>query len=179
MRARATTTKTTPPPRHDTTGSRGGADRTLLDGWTLVVEGFHLVHERLIEVLGDRFGIGHGFVRVLLYLNDAPGQRMRMTQLAQRAGMSSGGFTKLADRLCAAGLTARVACENDRRITYLELTAKGKETATAISATAAEMLQSLVLAPLGRERFDRLTEIMRDLLDANGEQDSRTSEPVA
>jgi DNA-binding MarR family transcriptional regulator len=162
---------------HHTDGSSAStgpdADRALLEGWTLAVEGFHLVHESLIEELEGRFALGHGFVRALLHLNDAPDQRMPMTQLAQRAGMSSGGFTNLADRLCSCGLTARVACENDRRITYLELTGEGQATATAITAAAAEMLQSLVLAPLGRDRFDSLTEIMRDLREANNRQDPR------
>jgi DNA-binding MarR family transcriptional regulator len=176
MKSEAASPQTAPPPHRTSADGREGADletdQVLLEGWTFVMQGFHAAQESLVDELGERFNLGQGQVAALMRLIEAPQHRVPMTQLAHRSGMSSGGFTKLADRLCSAGLTQRVACEDDRRVTYLELTSQGTETAESISRAAAEILRSLVLAPLGRERFGVLAAAMRDLRDAIG--DSQT-----
>ncbi|MGW1163099.1 MarR family winged helix-turn-helix transcriptional regulator [Streptomyces sp. NPDC002519] len=158
-----------PPPAAggDDRGRDHGIDHELLDGWKLVAEGFRATHESLVSELAERFDLGRGPADVLVRLLTAPGQRMPMTRLAHEAGMSSGGFTKLADRLCAADLARRVSCEDDRRVTYLELTDEGQNTAQAMSQAATRILRARVLAPLGRDGFRALTETMRDLRDAD------------
>ncbi|MEW2622856.1 MarR family transcriptional regulator [Streptomyces sp. NPDC048106] len=160
-----------PSPVEDGHGRDNGrsVDQDLLDGWRDVVEGFHATNEALVSELAERFNVGRGPAGVLLRLLTAPGHRMPMTRLAHEAGMSSGGFTKLADRLCADALARRVACEDDRRVTYLELTDEGQHTAQAISQAATEILSTRVLAPLGPDGFRKLTETMRALRDANSD----------
>ncbi|WP_308344245.1 MarR family transcriptional regulator [Streptomyces sp. MK37H] len=142
-------------------------DRELLDWWKLVMQGFHATQESLVSELAERFGLGRGVAGVLLRLLAASEYRMPMTRLAQEAGMSSGGFTKLADRLCVAGLARRVACDADRRVTYLELTDQGEDMAQSISQAVAQILRARVLTPLGRDGFSKLVEAMRQLRDAN------------
>ncbi|MDG4759987.1 MarR family winged helix-turn-helix transcriptional regulator [Micromonospora sp. WMMD710] len=116
------------------------------------------------------FDLGEGPADVLLRLLMADQHRMPMTRLAHDAGMSSGGFTKLADRLCTAGLAGRVACEADRRVTYLELTDKGEETAESIARVATQSLRERVLSAIGPEGFGVLTDTMRRPRDANDDQ---------
>jgi DNA-binding MarR family transcriptional regulator len=84
--------------------------------------------------------------------------------------MSSGGFTKLADRLCSTGLTQRVACEADRRVTYLELTPAGEDKAEEISQAAADLLRHRMLTPLGRDGLSRLAHAMQTLANTDHEQ---------
>ncbi|MET8949596.1 hypothetical protein ACWEO4_00695 [Streptomyces sp. NPDC004393] len=144
-----------------------GIDHELLHGWKLVEEGFLATHESLASELGERFDLGKGSADVLMRLLIAPERRMPMTRLAHEAGMSSGGFTKLADRLCGADLARRVSCEEDRRVIYLELTTDGQDTARAISLTATRLLRARVLTALGDDGFRALTEAMRALRDAN------------
>ncbi|MGW7381362.1 MarR family winged helix-turn-helix transcriptional regulator [Streptomyces sp. NPDC054794] len=155
----------------DGRGADQSADRELLDGWMQVMEGFRATQEALVSELAERHNLGEGAAGTLVRLLTAPDHRMPMTRLAQEARMSSGGFTKVADRLCTAGLTRRTACEDDRRLTYLELTDQGKGTARAISGTVTQVLRTRVLTPLGRGGFGRLTTAMRKLRDAGEELD--------
>ncbi|MFB7778793.1 MarR family winged helix-turn-helix transcriptional regulator [Streptomyces bauhiniae] len=142
------------------------ADQQLLDSWQTVAEGFRATEEALVSQLAEQFKLGRGVADVTLRLLSAPDYRMPMTSLAHELGMSSGGFTKLADRLCGAGLARRVACDADRRVTYLELTDHGEDTAEAVSQAATQILRSRVLTPLGREGFDRLAHTMGELRDS-------------
>jgi MarR family transcriptional regulator, 2-MHQ and catechol-resistance regulon repressor len=63
--------------------------------------------------------------QVLVRLARSPGERLRMTDLAEQTGLTPGGLTRTIDRLVEAGLVARVACAGDRRVVYAELTDAG------------------------------------------------------
>ncbi|RPE38505.1 hypothetical protein EDD90_1400 [Streptomyces sp. Ag109_O5-1] len=93
----------------DGRGGTPGVDRGLLDWWMLVMQGFHATQDVLASELAERFNLRQGSAEVLVRLLAAPKHRMPMTRLAYEARMSSGGFTKVADRLCAAGLTRRMS----------------------------------------------------------------------
>ncbi|WP_316770237.1 MarR family winged helix-turn-helix transcriptional regulator [Streptomyces sasae] len=153
----------------DGRGGTPGVDRELLDWWMLVMQGFHATQDVLASELAERFNLRQGSAEVLIRLLAAPKHRMPMTRLAYEARMSSGGFTKVADRLCAAGLTRRMSCDEDRRLTYLELTDQGKDTARAVSQAVTEILRARVLTPLGRDGLGTLADAMRTLHDANGD----------
>lgn len=159
-----------PTGRGDDTGSEQSVDHELIDWWTQVMQGFQATHDSVVNDLAQRFNLGRGLAGVLLRLLGSPQHRMPMSRLALEAGMSSGGFTKLADRLCAADLARRVSCENDRRVTYLELTEEGEDTAHAVSEAVTQALRTRVLDTLGRDGFSKLADVMRDLREANNRQ---------
>jgi DNA-binding MarR family transcriptional regulator len=62
---------------------------------------------------------------VLLVLGAAPGQRMRMSDLAAAVLLSQSGLTRLVDRLVDAGSVERTRCEDDRRGLNAELVPAG------------------------------------------------------
>lgn len=62
---------------------------------------------------------------VLLALEDAPEQRMRMVDLAEAVIYSPSGLTRLIDRMEKQGLVARHACPRDRRAIHVALTPQG------------------------------------------------------
>ena len=62
---------------------------------------------------------------VLLALEEAPQQRLRMSELAQFVLLSRSGLTRLVDRLEKEGLLRREACVTDRRGAYAVLTEAG------------------------------------------------------
>jgi len=62
---------------------------------------------------------------VLVQLAEAPGHRLRMTELADAVLLSRSGVTRLVDRLEKAGLVARCRVEGDGRGVAAELTSDG------------------------------------------------------
>ncbi|MGC8498515.1 MAG: MarR family winged helix-turn-helix transcriptional regulator [Acidimicrobiales bacterium] len=64
---------------------------------------------------------------VMLRLEEAPEGHLRMTEVADAIVHSSGGTTRLVDRLEEAGLVARQLCPSDRRAIHVALTDAGRE----------------------------------------------------
>ncbi len=63
---------------------------------------------------------------VLIYLQAAPGRRLRMAELADSVLLSRSGMTRLVDRLVRDGLIVRDSCESDGRGSFAVLTDKGE-----------------------------------------------------
>jgi DNA-binding MarR family transcriptional regulator len=148
-------------------GDSGVDDRELVTWWGLVVEAYARTG-RLVQV-GPVEGVdvpGPWF-EVLLRLLRTPGQRLTMTQLARETTLTSGGFTKLADRMVAAGLIERQPSPEDRRVTHVVLTAEGLRIGEEAQRRHVALLREHFLGPLGTERAGRLAELMRALRDAN------------
>jgi DNA-binding MarR family transcriptional regulator len=62
---------------------------------------------------------------VMAALRDAPDQRLRQVELAERVLLSNSGLSRLVDRIEAAGLVERVTCPADRRSFNVQLTPDG------------------------------------------------------
>jgi DNA-binding MarR family transcriptional regulator len=93
--------------------------------------GFLRVHAAIVRRLDAELEAEHGLslsaYEVLLLLHEAPGRRLRMSQLADSALLSHSGMTRLVDRLVKAGLVQRRRCEEDRRGFFAEPTPAGTE----------------------------------------------------
>ena len=63
---------------------------------------------------------------VLLALENAPDNRLRMGELVEHVVLSPSGLTRLVDRIEKAGLVERRLCPNDRRAFEVELTQAGR-----------------------------------------------------
>jgi DNA-binding MarR family transcriptional regulator len=63
---------------------------------------------------------------VLLFLEQAPENRLRMSELAASLLLSQSGITRLVDRLEREGLVVRERCDSDGRGYYAVLTAEGR-----------------------------------------------------
>lgn len=89
------------------------------------------VHAEITQSLDAELRAQHGITlsayEVLLFLAEADGRRMRMTDLASRVLLSRSGITRSIDRLVKQGLVTRTAAESDGRGLYAELTDAGAE----------------------------------------------------
>lgn len=114
-----------------TTTSRGTATRDLLADERLttlglLAETFVGLAARIEDDLA-RHGLGGVEFEVLVRLARSPEQRLRMSDLTAQTALTSSGVTRLVDRLEKAGLVARKACAEDRRIVWTTLTDEGAE----------------------------------------------------
>ena len=72
---------------------------------------------------------------VLVQLAEAPGHRLRMTELADRVLLSRSGVTRLVDRLVRDGLVRREPCPGDARGLYAVATDNGVDRLRVASRT--------------------------------------------
>ena len=105
---------------------------------------------------------------VLLRIARSERQRLTMSALAGGLALTTGGVTRLADRLERAGLIQRGSCPTDRRVTWLSLTASG---AATLDAATQHHLESLDRHVRSRLDPDDLPALLRAL-------DALRSEPA-
>ena len=98
-----------------------------LEAWRAFLTGYRA----LIDVLEDELKCARGlpltWFDVLAQLHDAPGNRLRMKELAGSIMLSKSGLTRVIDRLVGADLVARESCPSDRRGYEAVLTAAGRQ----------------------------------------------------
>ncbi len=143
-------------------------DDGAISAWGVVIEGFLPTQALVMGSVAARFGLAPAPFDILLRLLRTPGCRMPMTRLAREAALSSGGFTKVADRLVWAGCLRRDPSPEDRRVIYAALTPEGRAQAEEARAICAAAVREHVLAPLGPERAAALVEAMQLLRAHNG-----------
>ncbi len=105
------------------TGSEASTDDLLLT-WQDVSITVGRAQRRIDQVLEDA-GIPAHWYAVLHQLLHAEDHRMPMSALARDVSMTSGGFTKLADRMARDGLIDRRGSAVDRRVINATLTGDG------------------------------------------------------
>jgi DNA-binding MarR family transcriptional regulator len=97
-----------------------------LDAW----RGFLRAHAEIVRELDRELQAEHGLAlmsyEVLLYLAEAPGNRLRMSELASWLLLSQSGVTRLVDRLERQGLVRRERCEDDARGFFAVLDREGE-----------------------------------------------------
>lgn len=140
-------------------------DDDLVTAWGLAVEAMARAGRVLGAELESGAGIGATSAEVLFRLRRTPGERLPATRLAAEISFTSGGFTKLADRLVAAGLLERQPCPTDRRVVYLHLSDEGRAVADRALEVHAAGLRRHLLGPLGAEGVGELAAAMRRLRD--------------
>ncbi len=101
---------------------------------------------------------------VLLRLGRSPGDQLTMSELARQLGVTSGGATRLVDRVSIAGLVERRACTADRRVHHVRLTAAGRaQLERALTSHRRDLACELTarLTDDERHQLDGLLDVLR------------------
>ncbi len=132
----------------------------------------HLVAaaNRLGYILGraleQEFGISHQTFEVLVILAQADADGLSMRSIAQEQVLSTGGVTRLIDRMEAAGLVARHADPDDRRGRRVRLTPAGQRLATRASRSHAENVRRYFLGALAPRERDAFVAMLKTVSHA-------------
>jgi MarR family 2-MHQ and catechol resistance regulon transcriptional repressor len=105
-----------------------GVDDPRIHTFGLLLEAHSRLTRSLDAELQASDGISLQTFEVLLRIARADGGRISMSDLADGVAITTGGVTRLADRLQKDGLVQRVSCPSDRRVVYLALTDQGHRT---------------------------------------------------
>ncbi len=111
------------------------------------------VHSALVAELDRELELEHGLplthYEVLLYLEAAPGHKLRMTELAASVLLSQSGVTRLVDRLEHDGLVRREPCPDDRRGLLASITPAGRRRLEEARPTHLAGVRARFLSHLG------------------------------
>jgi DNA-binding MarR family transcriptional regulator len=131
-------------------------------------------HATLSRQLDAQLEAAHGLpltsYEVLLYVGDAPQERLRMAELATSVLLSRSGLTRMVDRLVRDGLLEREACPEDARGAFAKLTPKGREVLDAARTTHLDGVRRLFLAHLSPQEQELLGAMWERVLAPADEQ---------
>jgi DNA-binding MarR family transcriptional regulator len=132
-------------------------ERTL---WRQFVETHASIVRRLDDNLRLQSGLTLSSYEVMVELVRAPGNRLRMAELAERLLFTRSGVTRLVDRLERAGFVERNECPHDGRGVYAILTQKGFDTFEAAAVPHVEGVRRLFF-----DRLEGKCDVLGELLE--------------
>ena len=116
---------------------------------------------------------------MLLFLADAPGGRMRMSELADGVLLSRSGLTRLVDRLERDGLVRREECHTDARGLDAVITPQGRRRFTRARRTHLSGVRERFLEQLSDAEQRELAELWERLAAAPSACSSCSGSSVA
>ena len=124
-------------------------------------------HSSSVRLLGARLQSEHGLTvndyEALYVLSRADGGRMKRVDIARRLLLTPSGVTRLLEGLEAADLVERVACAEDLRVSYAQLTEAGREKLLAASCAHEGSVRSLIEEHLDAGEIEALAEMLEKL----------------
>ena len=143
--------------------SASAVDEPLITSWGRVVEAYSFLDRRLGASLEASCGVPMAWFEVLLRLARAEDDQLTMGALAEQVALTSGGVTRLLDRMVRAGYVERRQCPTDRRIVYAALTPAGRGKVEEAAAVHARDLEEVFasFAPHERRLLDELLDRLR------------------
>ena len=149
-------------------------ERVMLTGPTTPTElmpfvNFLRAHAAVVRELSSELVSAHGLTindfEVLLRLSRADGSRMRRVDLAQEVLLTPSGITRLLEGLERSGYVERVACKEDLRVSYAQLTPAGRTKLRAAGKTHVAGIHRLYLDHFDAEERAALGELLGRLTD--------------
>jgi MarR family 2-MHQ and catechol resistance regulon transcriptional repressor len=102
------------------------ADDALVSTFGRLLEAAHGLERTLGRSLEQTRELPLTWFEVLLRLSRSPEGKLTMGELARQIALTSGGVTRLVDRIAEVGYVERRPCKGDRRIQYAAITDAGR-----------------------------------------------------
>ncbi len=140
---------------------------SALEAWRSYLQS----HASIVRVLDAELVAGHGMTtrdyEVMLYLAQADGGHLPMSALSERTMLTRSGITRLVDGLVGSGLIERVACPNDARVSYAQLTAAGREALRQAGCSHVRSIRQLFLEHFSPAEIEQLAALLSRLPGAS------------
>jgi MarR family transcriptional regulator, 2-MHQ and catechol-resistance regulon repressor len=132
----------------------------------LLIRAHRRLTDRLGQDLEDTVGIPLVFFDVLIHVGAAPEGRLTMSRLSAEVALTTGGVTRLVDRMVDAGLVERQNCPNDRRSVHVVLTSEGRAVLEKAVAAHIEGIDRYLMDPLDARDRDALEVALSKVLNS-------------
>jgi DNA-binding MarR family transcriptional regulator len=137
--------------------------------WRSYIAASWLLEDAIDLQLQQEAGMPHLYYSVLARLSDAPGHRMRMTDLAEATKITRSRLTYVVTRLEKDGTVRREGCAIDKRRSVAVLTDTGMALLERAAPGHVETVRASVFDHLTPEQvgqleaiFDRITEALQE-----------------
>jgi DNA-binding MarR family transcriptional regulator len=141
---------------------------TGLDAWIALVEAHAAAVESVEADLVRETGLPLSWHEVLVRLKGSEEGSLRMQELAKAVLLSKSGLTRLADRMEAAGLIQRNACDSDRRGTWAVITPKGSDALERATPSFLDAVDRHFSGHLDAEEIAAVASSLRKVTHAHG-----------
>ncbi len=162
----------------DSMSSRRYDDATLAKDWATVVRAVEAVQQAFALHL-ETLGMSLPYFSVLRLLMEAEDRRLPMSRIARDLSMTSGGFTKLADRMASAGLIDRRGSSGDRRVVFAALTPAGLDRARRADSAYRAFLREHLLNVVSSAELTTLSQISARLAETHAKPEDARSFEIA
>ena len=109
-------------------------------------------------------GISLNDFMILYHVGEAPDEKLRRTDLAEKIGLTASGITRMLSPLEKLGLVRREANSRDARVSYVKLAPAGKRILNEAIATAEAATEQI----LNLTKTKKLDDIARFLVELGG-----------
>ncbi|HZT95649.1 MAG TPA: MarR family transcriptional regulator [Chloroflexota bacterium] len=120
----------------------------------------HLLARDLVR----EFDLPLSWYGVLLHVGRSPGGIRPIGELISATAFTTGGVTRLVDRMERAGLVERRPCPSDRRVMYVGLTESGRALLEKASAVHAQSIQRYLIDRLEPREVPELERLLQKLV---------------
>jgi DNA-binding MarR family transcriptional regulator len=107
-------------------------------------------------------GVSLNEFMILFHLGEAPDEKMRRVDLAEKIGLTASGITRMLTPLEKLGMVKREANSRDARVSYVKLANAGKRILTEAIATA-EATAEQILVPVKAKKLDELAKMLQEM----------------
>lgn len=149
-------------------------DELEMRAWRALLRAQALLTNRLDAELAADAGLALADYEVLVFLSEAPGHRLRMSELAGAVLVTRSGLTRRVDRLAAEGLVARERCPEDRRGAFAVLTPAGERCLAEVAPVHLRGVREHFVDRLTRKQLTALADALSAVADARSEDDGAT-----
>ena len=111
------------------------------------------------------FGLSTNDYEILVELSEAPGNRLRMTELADRTAQSRSRLSHQITRMEIKGLVRRENCEGDKRGTFAVITARGLATIERVAPSHVDSVRRHFMDHIPAEHLGVLTDTYQPVLE--------------
>jgi DNA-binding MarR family transcriptional regulator len=146
--------------------SLSSPSRTRLKTWRAFFETAWALLDLLDADLQEQVGFPLRWYDVFIALEESPGERLRMNELALKILSSKSGLTRVVDRMEEAGYVVRERPAGDRRVIEVALTEAGREAMLRARRFHRHAIQQLFARHLDDADFAALEQVFPKVRDS-------------
>lgn len=136
--------------------------------WRAFIAAQRVINSKIEQQLQRDSGMPHTYFEILVRLSEAPGGRLRMSELALSTLGSRSRLSHAVDRLEKNGWVCRQDVESDRRGQEAVLTEKGRDVLREAAPGHVETVRQLIFDVLSPEQVAQLHDICATLAGEAG-----------